>query len=1719
MPLSGTAIPTLQPVGRQPEPSLSTTTLIPEVSPLQSPHTIPLPALLKQPPKSLKKQPSLTSKPTDIVFPTPKPFEQPPPVYTTKFPVQEPGTPAMEKDIPTIPEFAGRVIVGVGTAPYRLGKSILGIFSPKYAEKIIPENIPNPLNNIASRLGFDKYPDIKITDYRTEHQHNVAQGMNPSVSLALVTGGMFADVLISRGLLEAIIPKGKALINKGAGRYMPEEIQNARMRMGVSDTATPEEIKSAYIKQAKQNHPDAGGSVKAMQQTNADYEILTGIQPKIIRAEDIVKPAPKPTPTAKKPVVAPTPVVVPTPKPIPTVETPLTEAIPTLKPEPITPIPKKLPKVEPIVAKALEVKPTNEEAVNFYTKKAITYKKAGKTASDFANDMQTIKYTAKKGDVERTYTPESMMTTIKDPKAFYKEVTQKAISIPPKQTKSPVTLFAYIKSRGGIDPNKARLAGYPYRSFKEFGLESILKKGGVGIDDLAKSLEEEGILKSSDEITSSDYLMNELQYNRKRLLNETDDLERQFEEEHSQWLKQNKEELDGETGIEGEIERELTPYIEKEIESGISAETAWLSEKPRRKQKQSAQTINADVGGYAKRPDIPQGLKAMQMPEIVEMAKGLMEGKYPIIKARLRQRMGMMPKGTFKAIGEGEISLLAEAFKNPEEIQKVLTHEIGHLVDWLPDKDMAKGNILGRIASLKKYTKHLLEEYPNAPSGILTSKDRVRIRAEAEKIIRAQFAHNIETTEAIYKEIPLTADEILSVWRDVEASIKTPKLVDYIARLSHEEKLSIVKEALKGVVADWVKFKNTVIEGYKTTTKTILPDKGRDAIRQKYFDLIKKEILKRGLYEKWKVMQELKDLTQIWKPFDDLRNPAFTKYRYSPVELYADAFSVLLNEPSLLQKTAPTFYKAFFSYIERKPNVKAIYESLQERLKLPTDEIDKIRQQKEVAIFEKGEKLWHQKKVEAIQEKKSLVDVIAEGIGDKNWEIIKKYNEAKKKGYSVSPDDDPILLLEENNYIAGKQLNLLQKIEFDVRKPLSKIGVTDEQLGLYAKFKNIVEAKNIEITPEGEIITPKRIARPGGYDQKTAQSQLDLLERQLGKENYKTFVDKMKIFYKQGTDLMEKAYKSGLLTEAQIKHIRTNPYYATTQVLDYMKAYISPSFIHQIGTLKESANPFRATLEKRLAVVLAIEKNDTRKSIYKMLESFGEKEVQPAIRKGRGKFATYHPQEGMGLIKFKDKGKWIYKSIDPYIADCLEYRPDNAIKGIARLSGAWINSKWFKPVYTTWNLGFQSYNFFFRDFRRAIKANPHKSLILSTIDTLANYYKASPHALNKVRRVRDETIEEMYENKMLGLTYQQTIDLMDMNELKELTFLMEHFGIGATTPKAKCNMILRPLLKVLDWMQDLGNFLETIPKVSGYITLKGAKKPIHIREIGHQVREYYGSPDFRKFGKWGPAYNNLSIFSNAKKEGIRSDIEMGFRNPRTRQGYWWKTFQMDILPAIMGVMASAGLFGKYVKAIYDRIPEYKKTNYTIIPLWIDKDDNAVVLRIAHDDMGRMWHALTHKILTAHKEEIGKEISNVASTVGGELPSLGPVPEMTSAMIMYMCGKSPYDFFRGREVLSIQEENVLRTKGALHPIPAKKMGLYVLSKSGLPIPREMLLPKEKQTPMNTLQKIVSSTPILSRFMIVTKYGLEEKQKKEKYKKQAEKHIQKKKPQRRFVIPAR
>jgi hypothetical protein len=274
------------------------------------------------------------------------------------------------------------------------------------------------------------------------------------------------------------------------------------------------------------------------------------------------------------------------------------------------------------------------------------------------------------------------------------------------------------------------------------------------------------------------------------------------------------------------------------------------------------------------------------------------------------------------------------------------------------------------------------------------------------------------------------------------------------------------------------------------------------------------------------------------------------------------------------------------------------------------------------------------------------------------------------------------------------------------------------------------------------------------------------------------------------------------------------------------------------------------------------------------------------------------------------------------------------------------------------------------------------------------------------------------ENKqILSQTYNSMFFNPDVSEEKQIERVLQRAGVLASTRKRN---LLTPAHSLITAIELLGNFIERLPKVAGYIDLKG-KMPD--KELANFIRNYIGSPNFRTQGTLTPISNNLLLFSNAIKEGIKSDFQIATTYTtssgyKTRSGFWWKTIFAEILPKALMVGAGMGLFGDWWKDRMDDISEYDKTNYHIIPYGVDENGKTIYLRIPRDETGRfiggMFWKLSHFMT---KEKAG--LADVFQTIdfgAGQLPNLTPSIQGLDAVVAYMTGRNPYDHFRGRNVI-------------------------------------------------------------------------------------------------------
>jgi hypothetical protein len=814
---------------------------------------------------------------------------------------------------------------------------------------------------------------------------------------------------------------------------------------------------------------------------------------------------------------------------------------------------------------------------------------------------------------------------------------------------------------------------------------------------------------------------------------------------------------------------------------------------------------------------------------------------------------------------------------------------------------------------------------------------------------------------------------------------------------------------------------------------------------------------------------ELKGWTQYWKPFKESEvSDSYKKYRYSSVELYADALSGMFNDPMSLKIKAPKFYDSFFRMLDRKPIVEEAFSNLQTLINAEGDTLYKHRDELLNKAYKDAEAKFVAKELEHQQRKTSVWMDVRTLFDSKNAKIIDDVRKSIKKGDFISDAKNPEYLLEDLQYIDSYIKNKVEDLYQPVKDTAMKVEDGWTKLGKVLQLERAINER-------GEM------ANPGGYDPKTAQEQLDYMKRSMSNEDWSNIQSSKEAFRKATQELVNIAEKEGFYRPEMIAEMKANPAYATFQVIDYLDTYVSPSIHKQLGTLKDIANPATSSVIKAVSLLRAIERNTAKKATMDYIKEFHPDEMKEAKTKWNGKSQQIveRKEPGMELVIIRDQGKLKGYYVDPYIARGLNNMSDPSIKMMSGIMRAVSGASFYRPLFTSVNLGFQTYNLT-KDFLRYWKNLPDETLgqaIKSFPKTLGMYKKAIAPSWDRSTGQRNALIKEMEDMKVLGLTYNDIAKNFDPEDA-QIERTLQRVGLGE--PKDKSPAWKKPFIKLWDGLELLGNFAETLPKVAGYTQLKG-KLPE--RELTHFVRTRLGSPNFRETGVATPVTNSLFLFSNAMKEGIKTDLGAA-TEPKTKSGYWFKTFLVDFMPKILMALAAYGIFGKKVKDIMDSASEYDKTNYTVVPIGTNKNGKGIYMRVPHDETGRLLSSVLWKFLNAGNRKSLKidDLAQVMSIFAGQVPSLSPSFTSYSAIMQYLSGNNPYDTFRGRNIIS----DKAFAAGVRYSLPEMANWLIQNQGGGIIIPN--YTPQDSE--MTNLQKLLSLpvlSNILGRWIKVSDYG--------------------------------
>ena len=989
-----------------------------------------------------------------------------------------------------------------------------------------------------------------------------------------------------------------------------------------------------------------------------------------------------------------------------------------------------------------------------------------------------------------------------------------------------------------------------------------------------------------------------------------------------------------------------------------------------------------------------QANKIMNMPALVELVHLLRDGKLPSVLEKLSGGAAGMFRHRKGDAESGRIELLAEIAKNPQEAAATLAHEIGHMVDWLSGEKnytMSRGNILGRIGALSKYVSHYLEGRPGGQKP-LTTKEKNKLRRDAKKILESEIEVAVKDSE----ETGLTPQQVKDIFTGVmHKGELDPAIWLFIQKADRKLKKDILRTAAKGEVY-------AEIRALEKKDKESPSQDLKDKIKAKYEEMFYKEVERRELLSRDVIMDELKTLTGMWRPFDVNADPKYTAYRHNTKELYADFLSAILTNPHFAKQTAPSAYKGFFSWLEKKPEFYKAYNKIQEDLSSGKS-LD-VASQRLRDGFDKAEGIA----LEEVSTAKSIKDVahgIMRDVYDKYWDLIKDVAPLKK---TLKDKDNPIYKVEEFQYQGSENEGFMTDMANSVIKTMEKNGIKINDVGEYLFHHRVVNEKGGK--ERGDIFNPR------GFDKETSLVKIKEMEKSMPKlpRLANEFWEVRKEW------VVDRIEQTHMYDPNLVAKIKNNKAYVTFDVVEYMDsnygAGTSGKIFGQIGTLKDVANPFTRTLINDMLLMKATSRFLALDKVLRFYEVESKTNpmmrFEPADKKYNGKHWEFeNPKDkDLALIEIMRNGKMQGYYLDKYVVRSFK---EGHLDGEAMVTFMRALNTPFRKVFTELNYGFWMFNVW-RDYKRLVRNIPSSGPIVKSVpylkfvQMLGSYTKGIVPAFKGTYGIPDAIMKEMYKNNEL---------ISIENRWGDNKFDREHERMlkrWHQIPHKWDNQVTKPLQWLWRQWHNIGQSLERIPKVAGHIYLTKHHPGMTPEERGHIIRAQVGSPAFLRQGRWTPATNNLFMFSNAMKEGWRGDIEVMKERPVE---FFYNVFQYNMMPKFIMASMLAGDWGDENMTIMQAVSEYDKANYIIIPVGLTEKGKAVYFRLPQDETGRFFGGITWKGVTQIMGDKDAEMSEWLSYGAGQIPSMSPYYSLISKIGQYNIDQNPYDDFRNGPAIS------------------------------------------------------------------------------------------------------
>lgn len=987
----------------------------------------------------------------------------------------------------------------------------------------------------------------------------------------------------------------------------------------------------------------------------------------------------------------------------------------------------------------------------------------------------------------------------------------------------------------------------------------------------------------------------------------------------------------------------------------------------------------------------------IEIPEVVALAQEMMQGKYPVIYRKLRLMRGqalgaMWPQGT------GKIGLRSDLFDPiPNKVKAAIAKDA-----------QAEGEAKG-IAWEPIYRERLKQAY-----------------IDGEVVADGQHFTGLDTPNDAAKTAAHEFGHLVDWIADSGKTMNRGNVLGHAAGL-YKYMLSLIQETPQTALGSISKKERDKLrtQARKESKKTGQP------AGELYAKLLREMAQERGLITLNDVKAELVALSQWWKPFDRDADPQFTAYRDKPAELYADAFSVLFNNPAELQKRAPTFWRLFQGWLDTRTEFRNRWERVQDMIRTGKHR-DALRARIR-AGFAEGEKVLEESRAKRIADKgkdmRAAFDIAMIDKALPLTRLVAKYEA------DLDPAKNPRYAIENELYIGSVVEAYFRDFDAEIGRDLRAAGMDAADLGEWMIYNRVSKERYDKANPWG--ITPKR-----------AREMLDAYSA----EANATLERAAKAFYElRNKYVLSAAEDSRIWTPALMQYAKDNEAYATFNVVEYMKEeYGSGAGAHifrQYGTLKPIMNPLTATILKDASLISAMERNKARKAAVEFLKEYYPDALRTAKKSfnGRSTVVDKPTDRNLSLLGYLEDGKFQGWYVPRALAEQWEGENSWTLEKICTLF-----SKVASPVRTLFTDANPRFwvKQGFEDIMNAVMHLPGNAGLIGLTGSkgyLKHFFKGLKPAFRRYLKKADPTIQAMLEGKMLiSMVNRDQGGKYDATD--ELDKWMQSAGLDPIQREKALKNVSRFGARFDRWT-GIGQAIDRAKAVGAYTWLKEHYPDMHPEEVAHIVR-VAANPAFLRKGLLYGIYNNVWWFSNAAKEGWRSDIEAAKRDKGI---YAWKALKYVVLPTILKhaarfgwITALAAIPVYWASSPDDEPEEHPKKlvflellsliseehmkRYNCIPLGITPEGKCVYLALPMGNQnsflgGLVWEMLN--FFTGQEASPTKVIAGIADWTAGEAPSFNAVAKTAGELWDVAANKNPYDNFLEREVY---DQNVFDAGG-------------------------------------------------------------------------------------------